>query len=245
MRVPFAIVSLSLMLVAVAAAAQDSPGELPKVVQHSQPIYPPLARQTRIQGDVRVKLTTDGESVIDAEAVVGHPLLRKAAEDNVRTWKFARHNPSTFYITFRYKLASGDVDVEFLNSPAIVEIEAPLPLAIIDDAWVVLGKWKVQLKSSHGKSWQTLKLFYSGPDGEWLDGNVVDAKGESDEIDFGHKEGDFLAFTIRLRQPDGNRLVTFFVGRMKENKIVGTFVDDGGTTGEWTGVRIADSSKSP
>ena len=66
-----------------AALGQDSPNVLPKVVQHAQPIYPPLARQTRIQGDVRITRAIDGESVTNVEAVAVHPLLRKAAEDNV------------------------------------------------------------------------------------------------------------------------------------------------------------------
>jgi hypothetical protein len=71
-----------------------------------------------------------------------------------------------------------------------------------------------------------------------------DTKGDTEEIDFGHKEGDFLAFTIKLRRSDENRLATFFVGRMTGNKIVGTFVDAAGKTGEWPAVRLADSSNS-
>ena len=55
-------------------------------------------------GDVRVRFVTDGESVTDAIVDSGHPLLRPAAQENVRTWKFASHTPGTFYVTFRYKL---------------------------------------------------------------------------------------------------------------------------------------------
>ncbi len=51
------VVSVALA-VAPNVMAQESPEVLPKVVQHDQPIYPPLARQTRIQGEVRVKVTT-------------------------------------------------------------------------------------------------------------------------------------------------------------------------------------------
>jgi len=178
--------------------AQETPEVLPKVVQHAQPIYPPLARQTRIQGEVRVKIVTDGESVREAAAETGHPLLRKAAEDNARTCKFVAHTPGTFHVTFRYKEPSGDADVEFLESPSIVQIEAATPEMSIYYAWLGLGPWKAQLKSAHGKSSQVLKLYYSGPNGDWLDGNAVSRKGESEEIDLGHKEGDFLAFTITL-----------------------------------------------
>src|SRR3989442_15946821 len=93
---------LSALLAAMPSAlAQQSTEVLPKGVQHTEPIYPPLARQTRIQGEVLVKVTTDGESVRDAEAETGHPLLRKAAQDNSRTWKFVAHTPGTFQVTFR------------------------------------------------------------------------------------------------------------------------------------------------
>jgi hypothetical protein len=242
MRIPHIILVLSVLLAAVAgASAQESPEVLPKVVQHTEPMYPPLARQTRLQGDVRVKVTTDGESVRDAEAETGHPLLRKAAEDNARTWKFVAHTPGTFQVTFRYKLLSDSVDVEFLESPAIVKIEASPPELSIYYAWLGLGTWKAQLKSAHGKSWQVFKLFYSGPNGDWLDGNALGPKGESEEIDFGRKEGNFLAFTMTLSQPDGQHVKTFLIGKMTEDKIVGTFVDDKGIRGEWTAIRVADS----
>ena len=246
MRIPHTILVLSVLLMAVAgASAQESPEVLPKVVQHTEPMYPPLARQTRIQGEVRIKITTDGESVRDAEAESGHPLLRKAAEDNARTWKFVAHTPGTFHVTFRYKISSGNVDVAFLESPAIVEIEASPGVVSLDNlAWLGLGTWKAQLKSAHGKSWQVFKLYFSGPHEDWLDGNALGPKGESEEIDFGHKDGNFLAFSITLSQPDGQHVKTFLIGKMTGDKIVGTFVDDAGITGEWTAVRVADSTNS-
>ena len=245
MRHALSILMLSTLPAAMPSAmAQQSPEVLPKVVQHTEPVYPPLARQTRIQGEVRVKVTTDGESVRDAEAETGHPLLRKAAEDNARTWKFVAHTPGTFHVTFRYKLLSGNVDVEFLETPAIVEIEASPPEAIIYYVWIGLGTWKAQLRSAHGKSLRVFKLAYSGPNGDWLDGNALGSKGESEEIDFGHYEGNFLAFTITLSQPDGQHVKTFFIGKMTGDRIVGTFLDDAGIRGEWTAVRIADSPNS-
>jgi TonB family protein len=244
MRIPHTIMLSVLLAVVAGASTQESAEVLPKVVQHTEPMYPPLARQTRIQGEVRVKITTDGESVRNAEAETGHPLLRKAAEDNVRTWKFVSHTPGTFHVTFRYELLSDNVDVEFLQLPAIVEIKATPPQVIIDYAWIGLGTWKAQLKSARGKSWQVFKLSYSGPNGDWLSGNALGPKGEDEEIDFGHYEGNFLAFTIMLSQPDGQHVKVFLIGKMMGNKIVGTFVDDAGTRGQWTAVLVADSANS-
>jgi Gram-negative bacterial TonB protein C-terminal len=128
MRIPSGILVLLVLLASAPnMMAQEIPHALPKVVQHSEPIYPPLARQTRIDGEVRLKVTTDGEFVRTAEVETGHPLLRGAAEENVKTWKFVTHTPGTFHVTFRYKLLSSDVNVRFLESPAIVEIDVTPP----------------------------------------------------------------------------------------------------------------------
>ncbi len=240
------ILMLSVLIGAVPrAVAQQSSEALPKVIQHAEPTYPPLARQTRIDGEVRVNFITDGESVLDVATESGHPLLRTATEDNVRTWKFVAHTPGTFHATFHYKFATDTTEVTFLESPAIVQVEAPTPMiGGIVWGWLDLGTWKAQLNSAHGKTWQVLTLSYSGPNEDWLDGNAVGPRGKKEEIDFGHKEGDFLAFTMNLRQPDGKRIKTFFVGKISKYKIVGTFIDSAGITGEWTAVRSADSPKS-
>jgi Gram-negative bacterial TonB protein C-terminal len=245
MRTAHSILMLSSLLVVMPSAmAQQFPEVLPKVIQHSEPMYPPLARQTRIQGDVRVKITTDGESVLNAEAETGHPLLRKAAEDNARSWKFVAHPPGTFQMAFRYKLLLSDVSVEFLESPAIVEITASPPVVIIDYVWLGLGTWKVKIKSAHGKTSRVFNLSYSGPDGDWLAVNFIGPDAESEEIHYGHREGNFLTFTKTLSQPDGKHVKTFFIGTMSGDKIVGTSVDEAGIRGEWTAIRITDSPKS-
>jgi len=242
MRIRCAMLALSVLLAALPCAlAQETPEVLPKVVQHAQPIYPPLARQTRIQGEVRIKITTDGKSVRDAEAETGHPLLRAAAVDNVRTWEFDAHAPGTFRVTFRYKLLDGNTDVEFLESPAVVEILASPPEVSIYYADIGLGAWKAHLKSTQGKFWQVFELSYTGANGDWLHARTLTSKGESEESNFGHIEGDFLAFTIMLSQPNGQHAKTFFIGKMTKDKIVGTFVDDAGIRGEWTAVRVVDS----
>ncbi len=60
-----------------------------KLLNKVQPVYPPLARDTRVQGVVRLKaiLGTDG-AVRQLELVSGHPLLVPAAIDAVRQWKY-------------------------------------------------------------------------------------------------------------------------------------------------------------
>jgi len=60
-----------------------------KIIDRVQPVYPALARQTRIQGVVRlhVILHKDG-TVQQLEVISGHPLLVQAAIDAVRQWRY-------------------------------------------------------------------------------------------------------------------------------------------------------------
>ncbi len=61
-----------------------------KLVEHVVPVYPPLARQARISGTVRLHaiLAKDG-TVKSLEVISGHPLLIQAAIDAVRKWRYA------------------------------------------------------------------------------------------------------------------------------------------------------------
>lgn len=237
--------TMSVLLVLLpSASAQGSAEPVPRVLQHSDPVYPPLARQTRTQGDVRVKVTTDGESVRDAVAQTCHPLLCKAAEENVRTWKFASSTPCTFYVTFRYKLFEAAVEVEFLESAGIVEVLASPPKLTVDYGDVGFGTWKAEIRSTYGKFWRVFELSYTGSDGTWLNARTLNSKGEREESDFGHVKAGFLAFTITMSRPGGGSVKAFFVAKITGDNIVGTFVDSTGKRGTWRAVRAPDSPKS-
>jgi hypothetical protein len=94
------------VLWAWAAMAQNSTVALPTLAGGRVPLYPPLARAANVQGVVHVKVTTDGHHVIATHVEDGHKLLATAAEENVGTWQFATHTPTTFTVTYRYKLDS-------------------------------------------------------------------------------------------------------------------------------------------
>jgi TonB family protein len=54
------------------------------------PNYPPLAQAARIEGLVKIKISVDDKGdVVDATAFSGHPMLKQAAVENVKTWKFS------------------------------------------------------------------------------------------------------------------------------------------------------------
>ena len=59
------------------------------IINRVQPSYPPLARQTRIAGTVRLHaiIGKDG-SVQQLEVISGHPLLVQSALDAVRQWRY-------------------------------------------------------------------------------------------------------------------------------------------------------------
>jgi protein TonB len=60
-----------------------------RILNRVQPQYPPLARQTRISGTVRLHaiISKDG-SIQQLEVISGHPLLQQAALDAVRQWRY-------------------------------------------------------------------------------------------------------------------------------------------------------------
>jgi TonB family protein len=59
------------------------------LIQQVPPVYPPLARQARIQGLVIVEATIDpAGNVSSARVVSGHPLLAAAAVEAVLQWKY-------------------------------------------------------------------------------------------------------------------------------------------------------------
>jgi TonB family protein len=54
-----------------------------------QPVYPPLARNMRVAGVVRVDLLVDEQGgIVSAQAVQGPDMLKRAALDAIKQWKF-------------------------------------------------------------------------------------------------------------------------------------------------------------
>jgi TonB family protein len=104
--------------------------KLPVVKSGDMPFYPPLANMARIQGDIHLRVTTDGSGVTSVVVESGQPMLARAAQDNVRTWKFEPHEPTSFSTLFAYHLLaepncktdkSGNGEVH-LKLPTQVEI---------------------------------------------------------------------------------------------------------------------------
>jgi protein TonB len=75
-----------------AAPAQKVGGDVlsSRVTRQIQPSYPQMARTARVQGDVVVEVEVDEEGdVVSARATSGPALLRQAAVDAVKQWKYS------------------------------------------------------------------------------------------------------------------------------------------------------------
>lgn len=86
------------------ALARGADEGLPVVIAASVPLYPRTALLAHILGTVRIRVTTDGKNISSLDVESGPPMLVKAAEGNVRTWQFEEHKPTTFLVTFQYKI---------------------------------------------------------------------------------------------------------------------------------------------
>ena len=120
-------------------AAQQAERPLLRVISASVPFYPRIAASASIQGSVSLKLSTDGQQVSAVDAASGHPLLVSAAKENVATWRFERHRPTTFEVKFQYRLLdyaceSGcncktqETESVLIRFPTDVQVNAPIPL---------------------------------------------------------------------------------------------------------------------
>ena len=81
-------------LVAGQEPSQDRPEISPEkqhtyLVKKVAPVYPPLARQARIQGTVilRVVISQSGD-IASVQLISGHAMLAPAAIEAVRQWKY-------------------------------------------------------------------------------------------------------------------------------------------------------------
>lgn len=86
----------------------------PKPVSLPKPPYPPAALAVRAKGDVTVEARIDsGGQVISAEALTGHPLLRRAAEQAAKASRFeARSTKQPPYVILIYRFDDSSEQAE-------------------------------------------------------------------------------------------------------------------------------------
>jgi TonB family protein len=77
------------IVVGVLAATAIAQEHKISVQKFEPPKYPPIARQARISGEVKLALDIGADGrVTDVKVLSGHPMLQQAAVENVKLWKF-------------------------------------------------------------------------------------------------------------------------------------------------------------
>lgn len=131
------VMGLAAVMLCALAGAQQTKVALPSITSAEVPLYPSIARLANVEGVVHVKITTDGHRVTTAQAEDGPKILAAAAEKNVQTWEFAPHQPTTFTVTYSYKLVT-KLDAHennprvLLRLPTEIEIDTSRRLPISD-----------------------------------------------------------------------------------------------------------------
>ena len=122
------------------SAAQQKKESLPKVWSAAAPFYPPIAKQASVQGIVTLRVTTDGKRVVNFDAQSGPPYLVLKTKENVKTWEFQPHTPTSFEIRFEYTLSAPSSPCDWdgseerakefvvLRLPTYVELHAIIPV---------------------------------------------------------------------------------------------------------------------
>src|SRR5579859_4455467 len=87
------VVAIAGVLFASRSSHAQNAGVSPKgevdLLKLAKPTYPPLAKQTRIAGDVEVYVEVGRDGSIETASVIqGHPLLAQAALDSTRHSEF-------------------------------------------------------------------------------------------------------------------------------------------------------------
>jgi protein TonB len=98
-------------------AAQKAPVRVggrvlpPKLLSAPDPIYPPLAKQAKIQGDVLIDAVIDvNGQVVEMQVLNGHPMLINAALEALRRWRYQptilneEPVPVQLVVTIRFRL---------------------------------------------------------------------------------------------------------------------------------------------
>jgi len=77
------------IVLASLATAQQSPSSTRRIVSHTAPAYPSLARSMALAGLVKLEaLVAPDGSVRAVDVKGGHPVLAQAATNTVRQWKW-------------------------------------------------------------------------------------------------------------------------------------------------------------
>jgi TonB family protein len=137
-----ALIVTLILILQISSASTALTNDQPTVVTAVAPVFPPIAQAANVGGDVlvEVKINSDG-AVTSAKAISNYKLLRAAAEDAAKRWRF---NPSaeksdehTATLTFTFQVMPRCSPSNELTSifypPYKIEARVEKPTVICDD----------------------------------------------------------------------------------------------------------------
>jgi hypothetical protein len=98
------------------------------------PVYPAAAVTAGIEGAVLLRVSTNGERIVVIEPESGPPPLAEPAIENVKTWRFESHTPTTFEVKFQYRFAGYYCDSEcncYTFSRESVRLQLPAEVELV------------------------------------------------------------------------------------------------------------------
>lgn len=159
---------LAIFLTAHAAVAQQRKISVQEFVA---PIYPPIAKQAHIVGDVKLHFdVSPGGELQDVQVVTGHPMLAQAALDAIAKWRFhcddCAYNETfshSFIFSFQFdESEDGGKDVHY-DFPGRLTIYAEPPV-FTGEVAITRPKFFWLWKLFHPKSWH-----FHDYDHDWQD----------------------------------------------------------------------------
>jgi TonB family protein len=133
-----------LLLLSGMAAAQPSHDR--QLKRADLPTYPPVARQARIQGTVKLSFVIrDDGGVSDVKAISGHPMLKAAAVANIESWRFIPNGIRNENVTteFVFRLSGKDVHSNpklTVSLDSFRRVEITTDVLLIPDSPIVRDK---------------------------------------------------------------------------------------------------------
>jgi TonB family protein len=109
---------------------------LPTVISADVPQYPREAAKAGTSGAVSISVTTDGHNVVSVRLLKPQPgasILGETAVGNVRTWRFAAHEATTFDTTFRFQIVDRSCQSLGRDTHAAAVIHFPTEVEIFTE----------------------------------------------------------------------------------------------------------------
>ncbi len=115
-----------LFFCAAALGQQAQPQSKATLVSLLEPVYPPLAKQANIWGDVQVAVTVHPDGTTEAAVESGHPMLRQSALDSARKSHFECRmcdSGSQYILVYAFTQIEGKDCCSAISQPVTVKQE--------------------------------------------------------------------------------------------------------------------------